>query len=471
MKELNEKLEKVNRAIASSATPKEFLPELKKKKTSLENEIALHKQQAEIDTKLKLKTKVAVKKVRAEKEAADAQAKAEKEAAEAKAIADKEAAKKARIRKQLVTGKKVKKKAKSTVKTIGKPKLKRIPKAAKRGKKRAKSFYVPKYVKRFNSGRPKADVTRDSQRSAMAPGKHKQKRGSKHKFYYERRANRTDVSPKKWKLKKGGSLYEKGGPTFKKKDESCGCNGVELREGDRFKNPSGTVFIVDEIYKDSEGDMMVRTSLEGGSKGNYKDTVEDFLALMQEEKAVKLNKGGSLYANGGTIKNQYKGKTPEKVWNSWTSNQRIHFLQDHDANINAIHKKLRNFTEVNSEKWYTNLYRELPDAIHRALSAHVNEGQYAKGGRTNAGLVKDRKYFNKRQKHEVDYASATGRKKVKYKVSTAFLANGGKVHPKKVGIVMREFKAGKLKSHGKVVTDRDQAVAIALSEAGMSKKK
>ena len=47
---------------------------------------------------------------------------------------------------------------------------------------------------------------------------------------------------------------------------------------------------------------------------------------------------------------------------------------------------------------------------------------------------------------------------------------GGQV---KVGKVMREFKAGKLHSgkKGPVVKSRKQAIAIALSEAGMSKKK
>lgn len=39
----------------------------------------------------------------------------------------------------------------------------------------------------------------------------------------------------------------------------------------------------------------------------------------------------------------------------------------------------------------------------------------------------------------------------------------------KIGQVMHEFKAGKLTSYGKVVTDRKQAIAIALSEAGVSK--
>jgi len=45
---------------------------------------------------------------------------------------------------------------------------------------------------------------------------------------------------------------------------------------------------------------------------------------------------------------------------------------------------------------------------------------------------------------------------------------------KKVAKVMREFKAGKLHSgskHGPQVTSKKQAVAIAMSEAGMSKKR
>jgi len=43
---------------------------------------------------------------------------------------------------------------------------------------------------------------------------------------------------------------------------------------------------------------------------------------------------------------------------------------------------------------------------------------------------------------------------------------------KKVSKVMREFKSGKLESggSGKKVTDKKQAIAIALSEAGVNKK-
>jgi len=46
-----------------------------------------------------------------------------------------------------------------------------------------------------------------------------------------------------------------------------------------------------------------------------------------------------------------------------------------------------------------------------------------------------------------------------------------KMH-RKVAKVMREYKSGKLKSSsGDKVTSQKQAVAIAMSEAGMSKKK
>jgi hypothetical protein len=48
-----------------------------------------------------------------------------------------------------------------------------------------------------------------------------------------------------------------------------------------------------------------------------------------------------------------------------------------------------------------------------------------------------------------------------------------KKNPAKVGKVMREYKEGTLHSgkKGPLVKSREQAVAIALSEAGMAKKK
>lgn len=50
------------------------------------------------------------------------------------------------------------------------------------------------------------------------------------------------------------------------------------------------------------------------------------------------------------------------------------------------------------------------------------------------------------------------------------MAKKGRV--RKVGVVLGEFKRGTLRSSsGEKVTDRDQAIAIAMSEAGMSRKR
>ncbi len=53
------------------------------------------------------------------------------------------------------------------------------------------------------------------------------------------------------------------------------------------------------------------------------------------------------------------------------------------------------------------------------------------------------------------------------------LKKGGPTGQEKVGIVMHEFKEGTLHSgkNGKIVKNPKQAIAIALSEAGLSKNK
>ncbi len=76
------------------------------------------------------------------------------------------------------------------------------------------------------------------------------------------------------------------------------------------------------------------------------------------------------FANGGSIPNNYKWKTGEDVWSEWTSNQRMHFLLDHQD----ITGKDYNKAVLNEP------YSSLPKYVKDAIIEHVNNGQYSRGG-------------------------------------------------------------------------------------------
>lgn len=81
----------------------------------------------------------------------------------------------------------------------------------------------------------------------------------------------------------------------------------DIIEGAKFKIKSGIVFIVDEIEDDPEFGKLVRSSMEGGSKGNYRDTMEELIEFLNEEKAEKIMaKGG--YAKGGKVRKRFQDK-------------------------------------------------------------------------------------------------------------------------------------------------------------------
>lgn len=90
-----------------------------------------------------------------------------------------------------------------------------------------------------------------------------------------------------------------------------------------------------------------------------------------QAKAKKLEKKNQMQT-GGAIKNQYHFKTPQQVWEAWTTEQRIHFLMDHKINPNADTKEM--------EHWAAKEYRYLSQDIIDKLFEHVMEGQYNYGG-------------------------------------------------------------------------------------------
>ena len=61
-----------------------------------------------------------------------------------------------------------------------------------------------------------------------------------------------------------------------------------VAKGDKFRFENGIVFIVDDIQQNEKFGPLVCSSLEGGQKGNYRDGIEDFIAFMEENNAVKI---------------------------------------------------------------------------------------------------------------------------------------------------------------------------------------
>ena len=61
-----------------------------------------------------------------------------------------------------------------------------------------------------------------------------------------------------------------------------------VAKGDKFRFENGIVFIVDDIQQNEKFGALVCSSLEGGQKGNYRDGIEDFIAFMEENNAVKI---------------------------------------------------------------------------------------------------------------------------------------------------------------------------------------
>jgi hypothetical protein len=125
-----------------------------------------------------------------------------------------------------------------------------------------------------------------------------------------------------------------------------------------------------------------------------------------------------VYADGGAIKNQYEGRTPEDIWNSLSINQKKHFLIDHFyIEKEYFFQQQMKWFSVEDEKminsFSTKNWNELDSDVKKAFTSHVKEGQYAKGGgvrrvgkreySTGRNWTNDHKHVNKSEEHEVNY--------------------------------------------------------------------
>lgn len=72
------------------------------------------------------------------------------------------------------------------------------------------------------------------------------------------------------------------------------AKGAQIKTSDivskaMFKTQTGIVFIIDKVTQnDPDFGTVVETSMEGGAKGNYRDTIEEVVDFLNGEKSVKL---------------------------------------------------------------------------------------------------------------------------------------------------------------------------------------
>ena len=121
-----------------------------------------------------------------------------------------------------------------------------------------------------------------------------------------------------------------------------------------------------------------------------------------------------------------------------------------------------------SEKEYKDLKKSIPKASVGLLVADklLKGSESARSLTKNLGLTGNLlgNYYDKKASKDVNQKTTTQQ-------VTTKKAGGITKGQKKIRTVMREFKAKKLKSSsGQKVTNPKQAIAIALSEAGQSKK-
>jgi uncharacterized protein (UPF0254 family) len=125
----------------------------------------------------------------------------------------------------------------------------------------------------------------------------------------------------------------------------------------------------EEIISDMQKDFDRNYFADGGELQIIKnESGENYLANADStpnEMAVKL-------ANGGSIPNNYRGRTTEDIWNSLTEDQRVHFMFDHFDELGVKENEIVRI--ANKE------FQDLNEDVKGAFKTHTMMGQYADGG-------------------------------------------------------------------------------------------
>lgn len=248
------------------------------------------------------------------------------------------------------------------------------------------------------------------------------------KAYYEGRINRADSKRTKFPMLERGGYMAHGGKVYSSDDA---YEVIILKDGvevDRVLVRARNKGEAREMYEDTYESKMMKKHGEdityeiiiapskmadgGSTKFAWQNAqVGDSVLVIEENKMgtivttygrrihVRFPDGSEKtyfaedlefisndeFAKGGAIKNQYEGRTPEDIWNSYSKDQRLHFLYDHAEEINE-YKAIESEDE---KPWFNAAYKsnwdDLDMDVKNRFANHVRGGQYADGGEVDKG--------------------------------------------------------------------------------------
>ena len=144
----------------------------------------------------------------------------------------------------------------------------------------------------------------------------------------------------------------------------------------KLKGLYGYMPSVNAVYYDSKSDKFYFQDFEGDYMELRNISTLEQLDKFLKENNITLDK---KMATGGSIPDNYEGRTPEDIWNSLSKRQRQHFLYDHISEIETY----KNTGELPSSeiiKAYNSEWSTLDKDIKNRFTNHTREGQYATGG-------------------------------------------------------------------------------------------